>query len=67
MAATTRRRMLAAESDALSAAPERERAESDNVAQIRQARRQQAKYWYVLGQRFAGKDKAAKDKEDAHA
>jgi hypothetical protein len=66
VAATNRRRTLAAESDALAAAPERERAASDNIAQIRQARRQQAKYWYVLGQRFAGKDKAAKDKEDTH-
>ena len=66
-AANARRRALAAEADALTTAPERKRAAGDDIAAFREARRRQARYWYELGRRFGGKDKATADGEGSHA
>jgi hypothetical protein len=66
-AATARRRNLATEADALATAPERERAAGEDLAGFREARRRQARYWYEMGRRLAGKDKAATGEENGHA
>jgi hypothetical protein len=66
-AAAARRRKLAAEVDAFNVVPQTEHTGAEDLSQIRQARRRQARYWYTLGQRFAGKDRSATGKGDADA
>jgi len=66
-AAAARRRALAVEADDITAPPRSENEASDDLAQIRQARAHQARYWFLLGQRFAGRGQTANGKEDARA